>query len=208
MDEFGYVQKFPELNSAKMRDALSKAIALKPTFTESYELMAFVNLVNNERLEDSVNLMKQALKYQPGSQRYSIRHAELLFRLNKLDEAAAIAEKLVRTADGNEIKTRGESLLQRIGQKKEYDRMVAERIAQANASGGNMNLSPTGETIAVEDPDANLRSINQALRKLGSRANSGYWRPCKRSIAEPCRFFTRSSPARKPLCSKHRIFSL
>ena len=165
MDEFGYVQKFPELNSAKMRDALSRAIALKPTFTESYELMAFVNLVNNERLEDSVNLIKQALKYQPGSQRYAIRHAELLFRLNRLDDAATLAEKLVRTADGNDIKARGESLLQRIGQKKEFDRMVSERIAKANA-GGSMNLSPTGETIAVDDPDANLRSINQALRKL------------------------------------------
>ena len=165
MDEFGYVQKFSELTAAKMRDALGKAIALKPSFTESYELLAFVNLVNNEKLEDSVNLMKQALKYQPGSQRYLIRLAELLFRLNKLDEASAMAEKLVRTADGNEIRTRGQSLIERIGQKKDYDRMVAERIALAKASGRDMNLSPTGETIAVEDPDANLRSINQALRK-------------------------------------------
>lgn len=167
MDEFGYVQNFSESTAAKMRDALGKAISLKPSFTESYELLAFINLVNNEKLEDSVNLMKQALRYQPGSQRYLIRLAELLFRLNKLDEAAAMAEKLVRTAEGNEIRTRGESLIDRIGQKKEYDRMVAERVARAKAGDGS-DLSPNGETIAVEDPDANLRSINKAMRKPGA----------------------------------------
>lgn len=165
MDEFGYVQKFPEDIAAKMADALGKAIVLKPTFTESYELLAFVNLVNNQQLEESVGLMRQALKYQPGSQRYLIRLAELLFRLNRLDEASALSEKLVRTADGNEIKTRGQALLERIGQKKDYDKMVADRIAHAK-DGGAKNVSTTGETIAFEDPDANLRSINQSMRKV------------------------------------------
>lgn len=166
MDEFGFVQKFTEVTAAKMRDALSKAIAIKPAFTESYELMAFVNLVNNERLDDSVNLMKQALKYQPGSQRYLIRLAELLFRLDKLEDAAAMAEKLVRTADGNEIKSRGESLIEKIGQKKEYERMVADRIKQNGVPPRNPNVTSTGETIAIDDPDANLRSINQSMRKV------------------------------------------
>ena len=165
MDEFGYVQKFNEITAAKMRDALSKAIALKPSFTESYELLAFVNLVNNEHLEDSANLMRQALKYQPGSQRYLIRLAELLFRLDKLDEATAMAEKLARTAENGDIKGRGESLIEKIGQKKDYDKMVAERVKQNGVPPRNPNVTSTGETIAIEDPDANLRSINQAMRK-------------------------------------------
>ncbi len=166
MDEFGYVQKFSELTAAKMREALTKAIALKPAYTESYELLSFVNLVNNERLDESVKMMQQALKYQPGSQRFAVRLAELLFRLNKLEEANAWAEKLARTADSNDIKSRSESLLTRIEQKKDYDKMVAERIKRDGVPPRNPNVTSTGETVAYEDPDANLRSINRSMRKV------------------------------------------
>jgi cytochrome c-type biogenesis protein CcmH/NrfG len=53
-DEFGFVSTFDTATAAKMREMLKKAIALNPTFTESYELLAFVNLVNNEELDDAV----------------------------------------------------------------------------------------------------------------------------------------------------------
>lgn len=168
MDEFGYVQKFSELTAAKMREALTKAIALKPAFTESYELLSFVNLVNNERLDESVKMMQQALKYQPGSQRFAVRLAELLFRLKKLEEANAWAEKLSRTAESNDIKSRSDSLLTRIEQRKEYDKMVAERIKRDGVPPRNPNVTSTGETVAFEDPDANLRSINQSMRKISA----------------------------------------
>ena len=76
-DEFGYVASFPADKSAKMRELLNKAIAISPSFTESYELLAFVNLVNNEKLDEAVAHLQTALKYQPGNQRYAVRIAEI-----------------------------------------------------------------------------------------------------------------------------------
>jgi tetratricopeptide (TPR) repeat protein len=66
-DEFGFVSSFPAEKTAKMRESLKKAIQLNPTFTESYELLAFVNLVNNEQLGEAVSYLQTALKYQPGN---------------------------------------------------------------------------------------------------------------------------------------------
>ena len=74
-DEFGYVEAFPKEKAIKMRELLKKAIAINPTFTESYEMLAFVSLVSNEGLDEAVAVMQKALKYQPGNQRYAIRIA-------------------------------------------------------------------------------------------------------------------------------------
>jgi len=42
-----------------MRDALQSAITLKPAYTESYELFAFVNLVNNEQHDEALELNRK-----------------------------------------------------------------------------------------------------------------------------------------------------
>ena len=45
-----------------MRENLRKAIALKPDFTESYNLFAFVNVVRNEGLDEAAEFIQRALK--------------------------------------------------------------------------------------------------------------------------------------------------
>jgi tetratricopeptide (TPR) repeat protein len=69
----GLVNEFDAETATRMREALRKAITINPSFTESYEMLAFVDVVRNEELEDAVNLIRTALRYQPGSQRYSLR---------------------------------------------------------------------------------------------------------------------------------------
>ncbi|MEP7037357.1 MAG: DUF1570 domain-containing protein, partial [Acidobacteriota bacterium] len=79
-DEFGYVESFKPEKAVKMRQLLKKAIALKPSFTESYELLAFVDLVNNEEFDEAVSYLQKALQFQPGNQRYAIRIGEIYMR--------------------------------------------------------------------------------------------------------------------------------
>lgn len=171
LDGMGYVRSFPAATASKMRDALKRAIAINPAFTESYELLAFVNVVNNEDLDDSVKLIQAALRYQPGNQRYAMRLAEIMSRQNKLDEAAALAQKIASTADDGSLRHRATTLMGYIAQKREYD----QRLAVLKRTEGAAGLTPVDRSkplsedeIAKRQAEANLRGINRALRKPGT----------------------------------------
>ncbi len=176
-DEFGFVSSFPAEKTAKMRESLKKAIALNPTFTESYELLAFVNLVNNEQLEEAVSYLRTALKYQPGNQRYALRIAEIYLRQDKFAETLAIAEKVARTGSEPEIKTQAENLVGQIKQRRDVTARneAARRQYEDAVKNGNSPilirrradgkpLSP--EELAKAEEEAELRAINQSLKKV------------------------------------------
>jgi len=182
-DEFGYVASFPADKSAKLRELLKKAITINPSFTESYELLAFVNLVNNEQLDEAVAYLQKALKYQPGNQRYAVRIAEIYLRQEKFVEAGAIAEKIAKTADEPEIKAQAENLTGQLQQMKEiltrnetarkqYEASIAEAgknrrqpvFVQRDSNGKSLSPEELAKLLETEE----IRSINQALRKAGA----------------------------------------
>ncbi|HTK37261.1 MAG TPA: tetratricopeptide repeat protein [Pyrinomonadaceae bacterium] len=175
-DEFGFVGSFPTETAVKMRELLKKAIALNPAFTESYELLAFIDLVNSEELDDAVVMLKTALKYQPGNQRYALRIAEIYSRQDKFADAGAIATKISQTTDDKETKSRADQLLNYLAQRKEVDeRNAAARKQYEDAmKAANQNgrpilrmgaKQPSPEEMEKLAKEENLRSINRALRK-------------------------------------------
>ena len=96
-DEQTATEYSPEL-AAEMRDALERAIRLEPRFPESYRLLAFVNLVTGERLDEAVELLGRGLALAPN-------RADMLFvlaqvHLRRGDERAA-RESLERVAAGS-----------------------------------------------------------------------------------------------------------
>ncbi|MBK6724519.1 MAG: tetratricopeptide repeat protein [Acidobacteria bacterium] len=176
-DEFGFVKKFEPATATKIRDALKKAIALNPAFTESYDLYAFVSLVNNEQLDEALALLRDALKQSPGNPRYGLRAADIYLRQNKIADAELIVERVERTSDDPEIRSRAQGLVRQIAQMREYEAMKAE-VEKRNAAtiartGAPPKLlkrveggpPPTEAEMAKLQADQNIRSINEALRK-------------------------------------------
>lgn len=179
-DDMGWVSGFKPEKAAKMRDLLKKAIAANPQFTESYELLAFVSLVTGENQDEAIELLKTALKYQPGNQRYALRIAELLAQQRKFADAGTIAEKISSTADDEEVKSRAESLTAQIKRsqesfaryeedRKKYEEAMKERgdvqgppVLIRNSGDAPM---PAGERKAREE--AMLRGLNLSIRKPG-----------------------------------------
>src|SRR5438270_5646269 len=62
MNQYRVVSSYPPDVAATMRAELKKAIALKPDFPESYSLLGFVNVVRNEEVDETIDLLKRALK--------------------------------------------------------------------------------------------------------------------------------------------------
>ncbi|MGI9054774.1 MAG: tetratricopeptide repeat protein, partial [Pyrinomonadaceae bacterium] len=137
MDDGGFTMGYAPEKAALMRRSLQKAIELKPDFTESYRLFAFVNMVNNENLDESLAMLKKGLQYQPGNQEYALLEAQILLRQEKFAEARAIAEKLAKTAGEQYMRANAENILNSINRvetaKNSYQKQVDE-INQNNAS--------------------------------------------------------------------------
>lgn len=168
-DEFGYVRQFPKESADRMRKLLLRSIELAPSFGESYELLAYIALVNEDDLDNAVAALNKALKYQPHNQRYSIRIAEILLRQRKFDEAGKIAERIAASASEPELKQRAESVVNNVSQWK--------KIAEMNSSGtaaldrGSISSRPIVKITSEADmekyrAEANRRWISNSLRKL------------------------------------------
>ena len=193
MDEFGYIREFPKEKADKMRELLKKAIALKPDYGESYDLLAFVNLVNNEQLDEAVNLLRQALKYQPGNQDYALRIAEIYARQDKYVAAAQIAAKIAQTADESSLKQRAQHLTDEIKQRqeiakqnetarKQYEAAKEQYEKDAATAQTNRNRAYSEQQRAAEKPltpeeivknnaEAELISTNLSITKPQEREN-------------------------------------
>ncbi|MEO6589600.1 MAG: tetratricopeptide repeat protein [Pyrinomonadaceae bacterium] len=183
MDESGFTLGYAPEKAALMRRSLQKAIELKPDFTESYRLMAFVNLVNNENLDESLALLKKGLTYQPGNQDYALLEAQILLRQEKFAEARTIADKLAKTAGEQYMRANAENILRAINQvetaKNNYQKQ-ADEISSSNESAtaptlvrrSNINEEDRGKIRE----ESIIDSLNQMIEKpkTGEQQLVGY----------------------------------
>src|SRR5262249_35496676 len=71
------VSSYPDDLAAIMRAELRKSIALKSDFPESYALLGFVNVVRNEEVDETIELLKKAITISPANQRVLFMLAQL-----------------------------------------------------------------------------------------------------------------------------------
>ena len=102
---------------ATMRAELKRAIELGPSFPESYYLLATINLAMNEKLDETLALIGQALTLWPDQQRFTLQLAELYLRREEFSTARGILETLLRggsnssSAGDGQLQARAQSLL-------------------------------------------------------------------------------------------------
>ena len=180
-DDFGYVSAFPAGKAERMRELLKRAIEINPTFTESYELLAFVSIVTNDKFDEGIAAMVKALQYRPGNQRYTLRIAELYLRQEKFKEAADLINRVAKTADDEQVKSQAEDLLRQLDARNALMAQNAEarkRYEAAIAAGakdggvrpyliqrGADGKEPTPEDVKRQAQDFEIRAINRELRK-------------------------------------------
>jgi len=116
MDEFDNLSEFPPEAFRRMRDALQETISINPTFAESYRLLAFINMVNDGELDESVELVKKGLALQPGNQEFNLLLAQIFLRQEKYEEAKAIAQKIAKTSADAQIWSEAQDILSTVRQ--------------------------------------------------------------------------------------------
>jgi tetratricopeptide (TPR) repeat protein len=116
-DEFNYVTKYPADKTEKMKAALKKAIGLNPDFAESYRLLSFIYMVNEENPDEALAYIKKGGELQPGNPEFSLLLAQIYSQKNKFAEAKQIAQNLVETADELNMRNRADFTLKNIEQR-------------------------------------------------------------------------------------------
>jgi tetratricopeptide (TPR) repeat protein len=143
---------------------LRKAISLNPSFAENYNLFAFVNIVRNEDLDESLEMINKALAIAPGNQWYAVRYAELLMRKEDFTTARNMMRKILQTASDDSLKIYAENSIRTINSleaqlediKNDKKRQQREEVTDAPLS---------DEEIAKRREKAMLESLNETLRK-------------------------------------------
>ena len=167
----------------EMRDALRKAISLRPDFPESYHLLGWVNLVTGEELEVSAALLRRALALAPGNQHYALVLAQIYLRQDKFEQARQTVEPLTREGTDPGLRSTAQSVLAAISsyeeQVKQY-KSRQEEYERGVAGGGEPRLQVRGEANGADPAEKDTRSqeemasaamseaLNEALRKPAS----------------------------------------
>lgn len=160
------VMGYPSETALKMRAELQKAIELRPDFPESYKLLAFINLVTDTQIEESITLLKRVLVTSPGRNDLLFILAQLDMRKEDFKTSRGLLEQL---ANGkSEVSQRAQTMLGLLAAREEQ----MTRIRAAENSARDQDRRPPkpvregepGEQVKI-DPFAYLQD---SLRKPGA----------------------------------------
>jgi tetratricopeptide (TPR) repeat protein len=144
-----------------MRAELKKAIELKPDFAESYNLLAFVNLVTGTNVDESIGMLKSVLANSPGKNDVKFMLAQLELQKGDVQSARTLLEQLSGIYNDAETRQRAKMLLDQLKAREEQ----AARYRESNASRSPIVIEQTSDGPPVKvDPSSYLRD---ALRKPG-----------------------------------------
>jgi tetratricopeptide (TPR) repeat protein len=111
MSEDGTISHYTAENLETMRSQLQTTIKLAPDFGEAYHLLAFINLVANERLDQSVDLIKRAMSLEPNRPELKLVLAQIYLKQRDNESAHRLLEPLARQNDDPQLRAQAELLL-------------------------------------------------------------------------------------------------
>jgi tetratricopeptide (TPR) repeat protein len=165
MTEGQPVYRFPPDTAKRMRAELRRAIELNPEFPESYRLLAFINLVTGEQLDESIALIKRGMALSPGNEDFLFVLAQLYMRMQDFVSARKVVEPLAANGSNPRIRADSQGLLVSINSiEEEMARFRAGRNDPALASPHGSPIAESNEIVIFEHPDPNT-VLRQALRK-------------------------------------------
>ena len=111
----GHISDYSRENATLMREHLAKAIKLSPDYAPAYYLLALVDLVTDERLDEALEMARKAQRLAPSKAGYALLLAQIHLRRSEPAEARAILESLTRNSE-TAVRSEAQSLLDSLNQ--------------------------------------------------------------------------------------------
>jgi tetratricopeptide (TPR) repeat protein len=126
--ESQYVSDLPGESVKEMRAALRLARQLNPDFADTYKLLAFINLIRGEDLDEAIDLINRAISLAPHREDIVYTLAQIQLRRKDYDAARRTASALAGGAAKSDVRERANSMLESIAK-------IEEQSAQMKAEG-------------------------------------------------------------------------
>ncbi|HEU4931050.1 MAG TPA: hypothetical protein VFT48_03175 [Pyrinomonadaceae bacterium] len=143
---------YPPEVVTKIREHLQKAIALRPDFPESYNLLAFISLITGQGIDESIASMKKLLSNSPGRHDFIYMLGQLYLRKEDYRMARELLEVIAKSNAEEQIRGHAEQLLKEI-----------HRYEEAKRNGGRMVFDsepgPNATRVQETDPSVYLREV-------------------------------------------------
>lgn len=164
----------------KIREHLQKAIALRPDFSESYNLLGFVSLVSGEDMPEAIDALKKVLKGSPGRHEFSFTLAQLYARSGDYKTAGQMFEQLIKSNADEYLRRNSQVLLDQIRDIEERANTFVDHLKRSsnggppalvnvgpestanNTGGGNSTRPAPTAPPAPTDPSSYLREVLRA----------------------------------------------
>jgi FimV-like protein len=167
------VMGFAPETAAKIRAELKLAIQLRPDFPESYSLLAFVNLVTESELDETLELLKRALATSPGRNDLVYMLAQLYLRKEDFKAARQLIDKLIVNNDA-EMRQRAQGLLaQLVSIEEQLARIQAAPEERPSGSRTSPTLRNSSDASSPPDAVENSYDPAAALRESLRRPAAG-----------------------------------
>ena len=108
------VAGYPADVTAKIREHLQKAIALRPDYPESYSLLAFISLVTREGIDESIASLKKLLLSMPGRHDLTFMLAQLYLEKGDGKVAREMLEQVAKSSAEEHVRQDAAGLLAQI----------------------------------------------------------------------------------------------
>ena len=170
LNEYRVVSSYPPDTAATMRSELKKAIALKPDFPESYALLGFVNVVRNEEVDETIELLKRALNISRANHRILFMLSQLYIRKQRFAEARQLLEPIAHNSPDPEMRQQAEALLQGVTHTEEQIAKMKEWQKEATAA---RESAQSKEPVMTLTPGPTQDDMNSALAEALRKPLSG-----------------------------------
>ncbi len=143
--ESQYVSDLPDEPVREMRAALKMARQLNPDFADTYKLLAFIDLVRGEELDEAVELINRAISLAPRREDILYTLAQIQLKRKDYADARRVARTLAGAAR-SDIRERAASMLENIEEIEErLAKMKAEGKARGDGSPQSSAAPPPGQ---------------------------------------------------------------
>jgi tetratricopeptide (TPR) repeat protein len=172
----GRVSGYSPENAAMMREQLLRAIKLDPNYAPAPYLLAIVDLVRNERLDEAVEMAQKARQLAPSKTDYALLLARIYLQRSDAVAARQILEPLTRDTDQS-VKDEAKELLQlsenRSGatpSRSAASTVNTSMVAEPITSGKSRILGGESGSVAINDgrtisAAGSLPSVDDVLAK-------------------------------------------
>src|SRR5258708_7433256 len=164
------VNSYAPEDATTMRAELRKAIALKPDFPESYALLGFINVVRNEEVDETIELLKRVVTMSRSNERVVFMLAQLYMCKQDFAEARRLLGPMTGNSPDPELRQHAQSLMEGITRSEALlaqDRALEKQLAPRLENSSGQPPRSDGNSVALPDsvqPDWDVL-LSQSLRK-------------------------------------------